>query len=583
MMSLSARPGQWFGPTWLGGALLGSLLLVSGCGKESAPAAKAPPTVTVVTVERKDVPVSAEYVAQTQSSQAVNIQARVSGFLDKRVYTEGSVVKAGQVLFRMDQKPFQAQLDAANAALQRNQAALQVATANLDRTKPLAAKNALSQKDLDDAQGQYEQAAAAVEQSKAQVDSAQLDLSYTVISSPVTGVSSYAAVADGTYLNPQNAQLTTVSVLSPMWVNFSLSENEFQRIQNDIRDGRLQLPPDRQHDVEIEQPDGSLFPFTGKITFADPSYNPQTGTFLIRATVDNPKGVLRPNQYVRARLKGGVRPNAILVPQRAVQQGAKGHFAWVVNKEGKAEQRPVVVGDWYGDGWFVSEGLKPGDQLVVDGGQRLSPGATVIVALRRRRGHCRRGAAASAAASCPGGAERARRQTRAGARMFSRFFIERPIFAAVVAILLCLAGLVSMTVLPVQQYPAITPVQVTVQATYPGADSKTLADTRGLADRGADQRRRQHALHEQHQLGHRPAGADRVLLAGHRPRHRPGAGAEPRQPGAAAAARGGAAAGRVGAEEELVDHDAGGRHRHRAAATAPTTSPTTPTSTCSTR
>ena len=361
-------------------AILAGLALLAGCGKEVPKLAPPPLEVSVVTVKPRDVDLSREYIAQTQSSQAVNIQARVSGFLDKRVYTEGSVVKAGQVLFRMDQKPFQAQLDAANAALQRNQAALQVATANLNRTKPLAAKNALSQKDLDDAQGQYEQSAAAVEQSKAQVESAKLDLSYTVISSPVNGVSSYAAVADGTYLSPQNAQLTTVSVLTPMWVNFSLSENEYLRIQNDIRDGRLKLPADREMTVEIVQPDGSLFPFTGKITFADPNYNPQTGTFLIRATVDNPKGVLRPNQYVRARLKGAVRPNAILVPQRAVQQGAKGHFAWVLNPQGKAELRPLVVGDWYGDSWFVSEGLAPGDRLVVDGGQRLSPGATVVIA-----------------------------------------------------------------------------------------------------------------------------------------------------------------------------------------------------------
>jgi membrane fusion protein (multidrug efflux system) len=374
--------------------------LLAACGKDAPKLPPPPLEVSTITVKPRDIDISTEYIAQTQSSQAVNIQARVSGFLDKRVYTEGSVVKAGQVLFRMDQKPFQAQLDAANAALQRNQAAMTVAKQNLDRTKPLAAKNALSQKDLDDATGQYEQSAAAVEQSKAQVTSAQLDLSYTVISSPVAGVSSYAAVADGTYLSPQNAQLTTVSVLSPMWVNFSLSENEFLRIRNDIRDGRLKLPPDMNMVVEIVQPDGSLFPFTGKITFADPSYNPQTGTFLIRATVDNPKGVLRPNQYVRARVRGGVRPNAILVPQRAVQQGAKGHFAWVVNSQGKAEQRPLVVGDWLGDSWFVNEGLKPGDQLVVDGGQRLSPGATVIVAMADGVATAA-GAAASAAARAP--------------------------------------------------------------------------------------------------------------------------------------------------------------------------------------
>jgi membrane fusion protein (multidrug efflux system) len=145
--------------------------------------------------------VTATYVAQTQSSQAVNIQARVSGFLDKRTYVEGSVVKAGQVLFQMDQKPFQAQLDAQQAALARNQASLEVAKANLARTKPLVQQNALSQKDLDDAQGQYDSAAAAVEQGKAQVETAKLNLSYTTITSPVAGVSSYAAVADGTYLD----------------------------------------------------------------------------------------------------------------------------------------------------------------------------------------------------------------------------------------------------------------------------------------------------------------------------------------------------------------------------------------------
>ena len=360
-------------------ALLAILSLLAACGRENPKLPPAPLEVSTITVKAADIEVTPEYVAQTQSSQAVNIQARVSGFLDERVYTEGAVVKKGQVLFRMDPKPFQAQVDAAAAAVQRNQASLQVATANLNRTKPLAEQNALSQKDLDDAQGQYEQAAAAVAQSQAQLESAKLDLSYTIISSPVDGITSYAEVAEGSYVNAQNSQLTTVSVLSPMWVNFSLSENEFQRVQNDIKAGRLRLPPENSMTVEVVQPDGSLFPFTGKITFADPSYNSQTGTFLIRATVDNPKGVLRPNQYVRARLRGATRLNAILVPQRAVQQGANGHFAWVVDTDGTVEQRPLTVGDWYENNWFINEGLNAGDQLVVDGGMRLSPGVTAIV------------------------------------------------------------------------------------------------------------------------------------------------------------------------------------------------------------
>ncbi len=361
-------------------ALATVLLASAGCGKEEKKQAAPPPVeVAALTVVARDVPITSTFVAQTQSSQAVNVAARVSGFLEKRVYTEGAVVKAGQVLFRMDPKPFQAQVDGAAAALQRNEAALEVARANLARTKPLAAQNALSQKDLDDAQGQYEQAAAAVAQSKAQLDSARLDLSYTTIASPVDGVSSFAVVAEGTYLNPQNSLLTTVSVLSPMWINFSLSENEVGRIRSQVEKGLLRMPDDRQFVVEIELVDGSVFPYKGRITFADPSYNSQTGTFLIRASVDNPKGVLRPNQYVRTRLQGAVRPNAILVPQRAVQQGAKGHFVWVVRKDGKAELRPVVVGDWYGDSWFIAQGLAAGDQVVVDGALRLAPDAPVKV------------------------------------------------------------------------------------------------------------------------------------------------------------------------------------------------------------
>ena len=360
-------------------AMVIALAGLVGCGREPPKPGPAPLEVTTMTVEARDVPVSAEYVAQTQSSQAVNIQARVSGFLDKRVYTEGAVVKAGQLLFQIDPKPFQVQVDGAAAALQRNQASLQVATANLKRTRPLVEQNALSQKDLDDAQGQYEQAAAAVAQSKAQLESARLDLSYTRITSPVAGVTSFSALAEGTYVNSQNSQLTTVSVLTPMWVNFSISENEVDRLRANVRKGLLKLPADNKLLVEIELGDGTPFPHTGKITFADPSYNSQTGTFLIRATVDNPDGVLRPNQYVRARLQGAQRPNAILIPQRAVQQGAQGHFVWLVNKEGQAEQRPITVGDWYRESWFVAEGLQAGEQVVVNGGQRLSVGAKVTV------------------------------------------------------------------------------------------------------------------------------------------------------------------------------------------------------------
>jgi len=330
-------------------------------------------------VIQRDVPVVFEYVAQTQSSHLVNIQARVSGFLDKRMYTEGALVKEGQVLFQMDAKPFQVQLDQAKAALARQEAALETSRLNLARTKPLAEQNALSQKDLEDAKGRYESDAAAVEQAKAQVETAKLNLSYTTITSPVTGVSSSALQTDGTYISAQNSLLTTVAVLSPMWVNFSVSENEMQIYREQIAKGLLRIPAGERYTIEVILVDGSVFPYMGQITFAEPSYNAQTGTFLIRASVNNPKGILRPNQYVRARMKGAIRPRAILVPQRTVQQGPKGNFVWVVGKESKIELRPVEVGEWHGDGWFIFEGLRNGDRVVVDGGLTLQPGMSVSI------------------------------------------------------------------------------------------------------------------------------------------------------------------------------------------------------------
>ena len=359
--------------------LICTAFVLSGCKKEQAVAPPQPLVVSAVEVTPKDVPVSFDYVAQTQSSHLVNIHARVSGFLDKRVYTEGAIVKTGQVLFLMDAKPFQSQLNQAKAALSMQKATLETARSNLARTKPLAEQNALSQKDLDDATGQFESAAAAVEQSSAQVETAQLNLSYTTITSPVSGVTSAAQQTDGTYISSQNSLLTTVAVLSPMWVNFSISENELQTFRNQADRGLLQKPRNDSYIVEIILVDGSIYPHTGRITFAEPSYNSQTGTFLIRASVDNPKGVLHPNQYVRARLKGAIRPKAILLPQAAIQQGPKGHFVWVVGTDGRVDQRPVVVGNWHENDWFIFEGLVAGEQVVVEGTLLLRPDMPVTV------------------------------------------------------------------------------------------------------------------------------------------------------------------------------------------------------------
>jgi membrane fusion protein, multidrug efflux system len=358
-----------------------ALLPAAGCGRQGAAPGEGPAKpveVTAVTVRAKDVPVSFEFVAQTQSSRQVNIQARVSGFLEKRVYTEGSMVREGQVLFLMDARPFQVQVDAQSAALARQQASLEVARADLERTKPLAAQDALSQKDLDDANGQFLAAAAAVEEAKARLETARLNLSYCTIVSPVAGITGAAELQDGTYVSPLNSLLTTVAVLSPIWVNFSVSENEIHTYREQAASGALRLPGDGAFDVEVLLVDGSLFPHKGRITFAAPSFNAQTGTFMLRASVLNPDGVLRPNAYVRVRLTGAVRPNAVVVPQRAVQQGSEGNFVWVVDGEGKARPRPVQVGKWQGEDWLVSEGLRAGDRVIVDGTLALHAGTPVV-------------------------------------------------------------------------------------------------------------------------------------------------------------------------------------------------------------
>jgi membrane fusion protein (multidrug efflux system) len=356
-------------------------IVLPGCEKhEPGKSEQRPVEVTAVTVTPRDVPVTFEFVAQVQSSRQVNIQARVSGFLDKRVYTEGSMVKEGQTLFLMDQKPFQATLDQNKAALAKHEAALEVARLNLARVKPLTALNALSQKDLDDAIGQFQSASAAVEAAKAEVEQARLNLSYTVITAPVDGISSYAQQADGTYLHSSNSQLTTVAVITPIYINFSISENDWLKYNNQIAKGLLIEPKDKSFVAEAVLVDGSVYPHTGKVTFADPSFNAKTGTFLIRATLDNPKGLLRPNQYVRIRLKGAVRHNAMLVPQRAVQQTSKGHIVWVVGGNSTAEARPVTVGEWHEHDWFIDEGLQGGDQVVVDGVLQVRPGSPLKVA-----------------------------------------------------------------------------------------------------------------------------------------------------------------------------------------------------------
>jgi membrane fusion protein (multidrug efflux system) len=412
-------------------ALLMLLLLCGACSKKEAAPPAAATEVTVTTVAQRDTPVDFEFTAQTQSSREVEIRARVDGFLDRRMYTEGQMVRTGQVMFLMDPKPFEAALRTARGQLAQQQARLEVAVANLARVKPLAAENALSKKDLDDAIGNEKQARAAVIAAQGEVDTAMLNLSYTTIKSPLDGLSSFARQQDGSYIAAtQNGLLTYVYQLDPMWVNFSISENEALRYRDQIAAGQLRFPAGNAFSVSLLLADGSTYTAQGTIDFANPAFSTETGTFLVRAVFANPKGALRPGQFVRARVSGAIRPNAILVPQRSVLQGAKAHFVWVVDKDTKARQRVVEVGEWHGTDWFILDGLKSGERVVVDGAIRVVANAPLKIVAAPAAAPEQPAAKQAGAQPAPAAAQPADAATKPAANRAADRAADRPASAA---------------------------------------------------------------------------------------------------------------------------------------------------------
>jgi membrane fusion protein (multidrug efflux system) len=365
------------------GTVLGlCALLVAGCSKEAAAPQRPPPVVSVITVAPTPIPYVATFVAQTESSRQVDIVARVSGFLDRIAYPEGELVKEGQLLFQLDPKPFEAQAEAAKGEVLAQQARFTTADSTLKRVKPLAQQNAMSQADLDKAQGEYDASRAAVFSAQAKLKQAELNLGYTTIRSPVTGFSGRALQRQGAYINAvgDSAKLSYVAAVEPMWVNFSMSQNQLAQVRDLVQKGQLIAPKNQNYDIELIMSDGKPYPQTGKINFTDPSFSQDTGSFQVRAVLPNPNRDLRPGMFVTANVKGGTRPNAIIVPQLAVQQGAKGHVVYVVKEDGTAELRPVVVGD-YSDqkGILIASGLQAGDKVVVEGALKVVPGQPVKI------------------------------------------------------------------------------------------------------------------------------------------------------------------------------------------------------------
>jgi membrane fusion protein (multidrug efflux system) len=374
-------------PSLLAAATVALVLAGCGEGKHAGPHGFPPAQVTIAEVTARDLPVSWEYVGQTTGSKDVEVRARVTGILEKKLYAEGGPVRPGQPLFEIDPKPLQAQYNAVQADVARAQAQVAQAEREAARLKPLAERRAVGQKEADDAVSAAELARASLKASEARAAEVQLSLGYTKVNAPVAGLSSRAMKSEGSLVNANETLLTVISQVDPIWVPFNISENEQLEVNKQVAAGRLVLPRDNGFDVVLKLADGTTFPRQGRINFADTRINPATGTYEMRAELPNRDQALKPGQFVRVQLKGAVRKNAISVPQTAVLDGPQGKFVYVPakDKDGKdiAQPRPVTLGPWVvADGvnlWIVESGLAAGDKVIVDGVARvMGPGSAIM-------------------------------------------------------------------------------------------------------------------------------------------------------------------------------------------------------------
>ena len=357
-------------------AIAVSAVLLSGCGKgQEQQHAPPPPEVTVQTVERTPVPLDLTYTARTVGSREVEVRARVGGILLKRRYEEGGRVKQGQPMFLIDPEPVRARLASARAEVAVAKARLDEARRQHDRVLPLFEKNAVSQSRRDEVVSAFEVAQASLAAAESARRMAELDLEYTDVRAPISGLTSREVLSEGSLVSTdQNSSLlTTIVQVDPLYVEFSVPEAEAAIIRGSL------APANKAHapSVKLVLESGQEYPDAAKINFVDNAVDLNSGTVRVRAVLSNPEAQLIPGQFIRARVEGVQLSNVVAVPRKAVMSSAQGQFIWIVNGEQKVEFRPVQVGRSMGNNIIVTEGLAPGDRYIVEGVLKVQPGIQV--------------------------------------------------------------------------------------------------------------------------------------------------------------------------------------------------------------
>ncbi|WBY02469.1 efflux RND transporter periplasmic adaptor subunit [Ramlibacter tataouinensis] len=359
-------------------------LLLAACGQSKNNAAAAPPggmpppEVGVVTVQPRDIGLVTELPGRLEASRVAQVRARAAGIVQERLFREGSDVKAGQPLFRIDASPYEAALASAQATLARGQANLGQAKALAERYRPLVEANAISKQEYANAVAAQKSAEAEVAAGEAAVKVARINLGYALVNAPISGRIGRALVTEGALVGQGEATpLAMIQQINPLYVNITQSSSEVLNLRRALEQGRLKRAGAEAAPVKVVLEDGSAYPQPGRLLFADLQVDPATGNVSLRAEVPNARGLLLPGMYVRVQLEQATASNAVLLPQQAVTRSQQGDSVMVVAPDGQVAPRPIKVGGSQNGQWVVLDGLKPGEQVMVDGFMKLRPGSPV--------------------------------------------------------------------------------------------------------------------------------------------------------------------------------------------------------------